>query len=250
MGWLKSITRRFLLARHLPWHWQLRRRTLDRRIAFQVLVQNEYRLDRSFGRDDRVLDIGAHIGSFTLAALRHGAGSVHCFEPDVDNFRLLKHNLSPFADRVSLHHSAVWRSDQAIPRLALHNPVATRNTGAQRVEVQEIGPGIEAISFDAIVEELTGDGRAIRLVKMDCEGAEWPILLTSRYLGRIEALCGEYHLGPLSSAYDVPGYPERGTELLDERLREQGFEVDIQPLPALPHPCGLFFAHRSPVPAR
>jgi hypothetical protein len=35
--------------------------------------------------------------------------------------------------------------------------------------------------------------RRVAVVKLDCEGSEWPILLHSKELNRIGWLCGEYH---------------------------------------------------------
>lgn len=240
MGWLKDLYHRYLYARHLPRHWRLRRRTLDERIVRQVAIANEYRLPERFEPDDVVVDVGAHIGSFALAALERGASLVHCVEPDAENFALLEHNLSPYGDRVRLHHAAAWRSDVTAGRLSLRNPVAPRNTGAHQVATLEEGAGVEAVAFDELIDQV---GRA-RLVKLDCEGAEWPILLTSRRLGQVEALCGEYHLGPLPAAFQVEG-ATFDVELLERVLTEQGFSVRTEALPPVPHPCGLFFAKRS-----
>ena len=39
-----------------------------------------------------VLDIGGHIGSFTNWALDQGAGKVVAYEPERDNFRMLRIN--------------------------------------------------------------------------------------------------------------------------------------------------------------
>jgi FkbM family methyltransferase len=242
MGWLNKLYQRFQLARSLPRHWQLRPRTLDRRIALHVLVHNEYRLNNRLGPDDIVLDIGAHIGSFALQALRMGAGVVHGYEPDADNFRLLTHNLAPYGDRVHLHHAAVWRSDVCVAHVTMSNPFTARNTGAIRVE--ETGTRIDAVAFDEVIEHLTRDGQRIRLAKLDCEGAEWPILLTSQTLDRVDALCGEYHLGALPEAYRVGDGAAFGVERLTEALRNHGFTVEIQELEPRPFACGLFFARR------
>jgi FkbM family methyltransferase len=188
--------------------------------------------------------VGAHVGTFALAALRAGA-SVHCFEPDADNFRLLEHNLRPFAGRARLRRAAVWRSDAPAARLSLHNPLAARNTGAHQVSTLGVGAAVEAVAFDDVIDGLTAGGGRVRLVKLDCEGAEWPILLTSRRLGRIDAVCGEYHLGPLPAAFGVAGCPGFGPDLLRQALAGQGFRAWTVPLRPVPHPCGLFFARRE-----
>jgi FkbM family methyltransferase len=247
MGLLRELYRRYLVARHLPRHWRLRPGTLDRRIVRHVLIDNEYRLPERFGPDDIILDVGGHIGSFALAALRRGAGVVYSFEPDEDNFRLLEHNLAPYAGRVRLRRAAVWRSGGPPAALALRNPLDGRNTGAGQV-TEDGGSPIETIAFDDLLDEVTAGGRRVRLVKLDCEGAEWPILLTSRRLDRIDALCGEYHLGPLPELFRVAGR-ELSVEVLLGALAEAGFAARAEPLPPLPHPCGLFFARRDRAPA-
>jgi FkbM family methyltransferase len=242
MGVLRELYRRCHVWRHRPHHWRLRPDTIDRRIFRHVVIDNEYRLPERFDAGDILLDVGAHIGSFALAALQRGAGRVYCCEPDRDNFRLLEHNLSPYHPRVSLLAGAVWRSDQPAATLGLHNPLDPRNTGACRLTAD--GHNTAAFAFDDLVDQLTQDGRRLRLVKLDCEGAEWPILLTSRRLGRIQAFCGEYHLGPLPGLFRVPGFAAFGVEALVRCLSEQGFRVETQPLAYQPFPTGLFFAGR------
>src|SRR5262249_44661822 len=128
--------------------------------------------------------------------------------------------------------------------LSLHNPLAARNTGAHQVSALGLGAAVEAVTFDEVIDELTAGGR-VRLVKLDCEGAEWPVLLTSRRLGRIDALCGEYHLGPLPAAFGLAGCPAFGPDLLRQALAAEGFRAWTVPLRPVPYPCGLFFARRE-----
>lgn len=244
MGWLNRLHARFRLARRLPRHWRLRPRTLDRRIAYHVLVENEYRLPGPIRSGDIVLDVGSHVGTFALAALRAGAGLVHCFEPDEDNYRLLAHNLAPFP-AARLHRAAVWRSDEPEALVHLHNPLTPRNTGACRIAPPGLGQPVAAVALDALIDEVTAGGKRVRLLKLDCEGAEWPVLLTSRRLERVDALCGEYHLGTLPEAFGVAGCEVFGPGLLKQALVSQGYRVTVQPLPPRPQPCGLFFAVRD-----
>ena len=244
MGVLTELYRRWLVARHKPRHWLLRPGTIDRRLFRTVAVENEYRLPRRLARTDLVLDVGAHVGSFAHAALKRGAGTVCCCEADPDNFRLLRHNLAPYRERVRLLSGAVWRSDRAVTRLPFGNPVDRRNTGAGRVAGRR-EQTVPALPFDELVEEVTdGSMRRVRLLKLDCEGSEWPILLTSRTLDRIDAICGEYHLGRFPELFHVNGCEDFWPALLDDFLGEQGFRVRIQPSPREPDRLGLFFADR------
>jgi FkbM family methyltransferase len=191
-----------------------------------------------------VLDIGANVGTFALAALRRGAGSVFCFEPDADNFRQLSENLSAFSDRVRLHRCAVWRSDRSITTtLSLHNPDCPENTGAIQVTTVPTQQTVPARAFDLLLAEIAGEHGHIDLVKFDCEGAEWPILYTSRLLDRIDRICGEYHLGEWSEVFRVAGL-DCVPEALAHFLERHGFAVEISPHPDAPQRLGHFFAAR------
>ncbi len=244
MGVLTELYRRCLVYRHAPRHWLMRPDTPDRRLFREVVIANEYGLPSRFGPDDVVVDVGAHIGSFSYAALERGAGEVYCCEANPNNFHFLAHNLQPYRDRATLLPHAVWRSDRPVKRLSFGNPTP-RNTGAGHVDAVEALERVPALAFDALVTRVTDNGaRRIRLLKLDCEGAEWPILLTSRMLYLVDAICGEYHLRAYPSSYLVPGLGEYTPALLEEFLTGQGLHVRTQPCSRAAH-LGLFFAERT-----
>ena len=67
------------------------------------------------------------------------------------------------------------------------------NTGSGSV-IFGVGDEVEKIAFDDLVDDVTKNGqKRVRLLKVDCEGAEWPILLTSQRLLLIDEICGEFH---------------------------------------------------------
>lgn len=239
MGLLREWYRRFQVFRHAPSHWRLRPNTIDRRIFRTVVIEDEYRLPERFEAGTVVLDVGAHVGSFALACLRRGAARVVCCEPDADNFALLKHNLAPYADRAEARHVAVWRNDEPAKTLALHNPYDVRNTGAGRVG--GAGRPVTAVAFDDLVREL---GR-VDLLKLDCEGAEWPILLTATTLDRVGSILGEYHLETFPEAYQVEGCEGFTAEVLTGALTRHGFRTETEDLHDSVPPAGLFFAKRA-----
>lgn len=247
MGVLKELYRRFQLLLHKPRHWQLRPDTIDRRIFREVVIHNEYQLPARFDRRDVVLDVGAHIGSFALAALRRGAGAVYCCEANPDNFRLLQMNLRPYADRVRTSELAVWRSDRPTAYLHFRNPTP-RNTGAGAVSTEPDGLMVAARAFDDLIAEAVADGRRVRLVKLDCEGSEWPILFTSRMLHLVDSLCGEYHWVDAAGPFAVAGHAQFTPAVLERFLSEQGFRVRTRPMTKDPR-AGLFFAERDGRPA-
>lgn len=185
--------------------WKFRNGTLDQWIFNGVVVFNEYRLPPAFAPDDIILDIGAHIGSFAYAAASRGCENVYCFEPDRTNLELAAENLRPFIDKghVRISNCAVWRSDPNEDELRFdgYHPFPKSyegmegiiNTGNGSV-IWGAGEPVTKLAFDEIVDSVTGNGeQRIRLLKVDCEGAEWPILLTSRRLHLIDEICGEFH---------------------------------------------------------
>src|SRR5258707_906552 len=83
--------------------------TDDRHVVFEVFVERIYAV--SVGPGDVVIDIGAHIGCFTVWAARQGA-RVFSFEPLPENFDALKRNtlLNCLSDVVH-HRVAVGKGD-------------------------------------------------------------------------------------------------------------------------------------------
>ena len=244
MGLLREFCRRFQLLLHKPRHWQLRPDTIDRRIFREVVIHNEYQLPARFDPRDVVLDVGAHIGFFALAALRRGAGAVHCWEANPDNFRLLQANLRPYANRVRTSELAVWRSDRPTAYLHFHN-ATPRNTGAGAVSTEADGLMVAARAFDDLIAGAVGDGRRVRLVKLDCEGSEWPILFTSRMLHVVDSLRGEYHWVDAVGPFAVAGYPQFTPAVLERFLSEQGFRVRTRPMTKDPRRPVLCRTRRS-----
>ncbi|MBL8796782.1 MAG: FkbM family methyltransferase [Planctomycetia bacterium] len=241
MGLLTDWYRRLAASWNQPRHWQMRPGGTDRRVFRTVVMGNEYRLPARFGPHDVVLDIGAQTGSFACAVLRRGAGTVYCCEADEGACRLLKENLEPYGARARAIHGAVWKSDARTPLVHFHRTHDTE-AGTGRVTDFDVGIAVPVIRFDELVEQIGRQHpRGIRLLKLDCAGSEWPILLTSSTLPRIDAICGEYHLGDFPAVFQVPGHACFTTALLQEYLQGQGFNVKVEHSEHDPR-TGLFFA--------
>ena len=188
--------------------WQFRPNTLDQAIFNGVVLLNEYDLPNRFAPNDILIDIGSHIGSFAEAALTRGCENIFCIEADPANVAIAEVNLEPHIQKgfVKLVRGAAWRSDPNDDELYFdgYHPFPASysgmngilNTGNGSVIWPSGGNGTPVIkfAFDEIVDVLTNHGeKRVRLLKLDCEGAEWPILLTSRRLDLIDEICGEFH---------------------------------------------------------
>ncbi len=221
--------------------------TLDDAIWTDVNRRNEYSLPDRFDPTDVILDIGMHIGSFSFACLRRGAKAVIGFEPHPENAALAALNLKRFGERGEVRQVAVWRSDVPDGTLRLHTSYDATNTGGG-VAGDVAGMEIAAVGFDSVIESALTRFQVprLRLVKIDCEGSEYPILMTSRCLDRVAAICGEYHEspGPIPDTIRVPGVEVFDRNTLKRFLESQGYRVELRQHTPNPH-IGLFFANRA-----
>ena len=168
-------------------HFACRPNTCDRGIFIEVWLQNEYRLPSRFEPDDVIVDIGGHIGAFAHACLVRGAGRVIICEPEPDNLELLRQNLARWGDRVEVIPAAVWPAGEFAPCLA--PPVNPYDTCQFSMVFREGGTAVPTITLDEVIAR---GGSHIRLLKLDCEGAEYEILGSSQ-LNSVQEICGEAH---------------------------------------------------------
>jgi FkbM family methyltransferase len=223
--------------------------TNDDVIYTHVVTRNEYRAPEDMS-GAVVIDIGMHVGAFSYLALTRGAAELHGFEPEASNYSRAVENLAPFGARVHLHNRAVWRSDIAVPALHFWRSTDAANAGGGSLIWETDGPLVDAVPFDEVVDAVTVNGRrGIGLLKIDCEGAEFPILLTSRRLDCIERIVGEYHelCAELPRHVRIPGCSRFTVEILAAHLERVGFAVTLEPQATSTFGAlGLFFAERSP----
>jgi FkbM family methyltransferase len=224
----------------------LRPNTIDEIVQQYLWEKNEYRVPEAFDSEDLIIDIGAHIGLFSHLCWQRGAHRILAFEPVPNNFELCQTNLAETSAIVT--NKAVWKSDPSPnPTLFLTkfltmdpdgpDPImpGTINTGTASVFGQAGNP-IEVIALDDIIGEET-----VRLLKLDCEGSEFPILLTSQSLQQVKCIVGEYHLldGWPPQAL-IEGYESYTLGDLANCLTALGFQLEFVPSSKQ---VGNFFAY-------
>lgn len=153
-----------------------------------------------------VIDIGAHIGVFSVAAaLRNKNIVVHACEPAPQNIALLSENarLNRIGDRVRVHGCAITGAPR--DEITLH--VIERETGLHTTTEAYLDMIRNLYSLSGPMTETTVPARTLSalmeseniawcdLVKIDCEGGESDIILNTpaETLRRIGALTVEYH---------------------------------------------------------
>jgi FkbM family methyltransferase len=167
-----------------------------------------------------VMDIGAGIGDFTvLAAQKCGDGAVYAFEPYLESFRLLQKNLAlnHLTNVVAEPWAVAPRSGELVLDLSGGEPLQVLGRPAGGAGQQ--GQVVKATSL-ADAWRQWGIGH-IDLIKLDCEGAEFEILLglPADLLARVRRIVLEYHDG-------VAGHSHR--ELV-EFLQGNGYQVNTLP---------------------
>jgi FkbM family methyltransferase len=226
----------------------LRPNTFDEDIVKSVSEVDEYRLalEPGFKPEDIIIDIGSHIGGFALACVWHGASCVHCFEASEENFEILVRNVERINEElegtngwVTCERKAVWKSSGHTLHFC---GLSGANTGGSNIFASD-GETVETLSLDTILE----DFETVRLLKLDCEGAEWSILFSCTQLHKVEQIVLETHTwepDKVPEIAKVKGHPDFTPRALASFLRRQGFEVEYGPTAGN---LGLMFAKRKPI---
>lgn len=202
-----------------------REETWDRNIFCSVAELNEYGLDCEFKEDDLIIDIGSHVGGFIWAAGLRGAKRIVSLEAFKDNYELAKKNAEVLSsiigkNNIMVFNKAVYRNDLVEQKGILHfSGIHNENTGGGNILTNTEGLEVEWISLDSIIGE-----SKVRMLKLDCEGSEFPILLTTKKLNQIEEICGEYHEMDVPAHLNMP-YEKFTMSLLREHLENNGFII-------------------------
>lgn len=181
-------------------YFEFRGGTCDANVFHDVVERNEYRLPDAFSPEDLILDVGAHIGSFSQACLERGARRILAFEPDPENYTRARRHLADAiaTGYVVLLPAALSGSSGRIAKLTSYLQAETEiNTGGSKVDAHTLlDVGLAQTWITQIfLGELPDSVANIALMKLDCEGSEWGILQMLRhdFKRHVHRVCGEYH---------------------------------------------------------
>lgn len=197
------------------------RSLMDAWIVKETNLDRDYEVHGAAIQDGwNVVDIGAGLGDFTVfAAQRAPHGRVFAFEPAPDSVALLEKNLSLngvqnvqiFPCAVS-HVAGTLQLDVSGGVAVQYRTVGEARTPAGKIEVR-------SLALADVLADLPGG--VCDFLKMDCEGAEYEMLLNldDAALGRIRRVCLEYHefVTPYSHTH------------LAEFFRAKGWQVQVSP---------------------
>jgi len=175
----------------------------------EVIYKRIYERFFSPGPGETVIDVGAHIGSFTVMAAREvgPSGKVVSLEPSAPNFKLLNLNISTnhFDNAKALNLAAGSTDD--VGELRLYNRQGGNSFYSR--ELPLIGSqSVKITTLDSVAESLKLD--RIDFVKIDVEGHELEVLKgASEILGEDhpKIVLETHEFGP--SVEDLTGYLEK-----------------------------------------
>lgn len=183
--------------------------------TFADRFKKKYTLDGfvEINKGDVVIDGGAHVGGFSLAASNH-AGHVFAIEPDPRLQDALTQTLRNI-NNVDIHQIALGDSTGDVEFLLASNPSENSfinvDTGKKSKSTK-----IRGMTLDDFVSLL--DYKRIDFFKLDAEGAE------------PEVINGFGNITPLKVAIDTS--PERNgnktTDSVRELLESRGYEIRVQ----------------------
>lgn len=145
---------------------------------------------------DTIIDLGAHIGTFTLYAILHAKPNtcIIAVEPDRTNYRILLNNLIKLNKIIKEKNIKIITLNMAV--WYKQGKFRFRNIGWSEGGYLTGDPCtsqdkecVDTITLDELIELSTG-----RIIaKIDIEGAELPVLLFSKNLTRISDIAMEPH---------------------------------------------------------
>lgn len=168
----------------------------DATVFFEIffLKTNTTLQNFTIKKNDVIIDIGAHVGFFTIYAAKQASeGKIYAFEPASTSFVLLKRNveMNKLSNVITENYAVLKNSGTAT--LFVDKNFAIGNTmfgeGSPHLE-KEI---VTTISIRDMFNKY--QIKRVDLLKLDCEGAEFEIILnlTKNELEKIVKISAEIH---------------------------------------------------------
>lgn len=150
---------------------------------FACVIRNEYGLRHGLGEAKTILDIGANVGFFSVAARgRYPHAKIHAYEPNPRVIPILKSNAAPLG--IEVYAEAVGSRDGRTSILDIGDSNQARTRASEAGEIPQV-------SLEKAIERLGG---TVDLLKLDCEGAEWDLFHATEAWKHVRNVRMEYHL--------------------------------------------------------
>ena len=190
----------------------LRLNAYDQIVLNEMYILKEYKsLYRYIQPGSTVIDIGAHIGLFSVLAARlHKNVKVFSYEPFPENYSLLRENvdINSLKKQIKTFKVGIGAKEEK-RKLYVHRS----NSGGH--SLYKKSNNAITISLIPLREVFRANNiRTCDFLKMDCEGAEYEILMNTPddILKKIKCIALEYHAN-------------EDSKILEAFLKKKGFTV-------------------------
>jgi FkbM family methyltransferase len=185
-------------------------------LAFEILIQNSYQLDKEFCDNPKhIVDLGANSGisAIYLNSLYPDA-TVHCYEPDPHTFSQLQLNTSRISN-IFGHQEVVSDTKGHIEFLA--DPKSNVTSSIIRRNSRQVPISVKSRCLYSVLDKI---GDSIDLLKVDIEGSEEIVFRNFDDYGKIKNLIGELHFDLCNA------------QLVLEKLQQNYENIQIYPVNA------------------
>jgi FkbM family methyltransferase len=204
---------------------KVRSGTFDSRIINEIWVHQDYTPD-GFGiaEDAIVVDVGAHIGTFSLFASRKARkGGVYAFEPMAGNFRMLEENIALNRPSNIICINKAMGGGSSLRQLR----ISADNSGGHSLLPSERSGSLQQVDCISLQDFIREYGlRRIDLLKLDCEGSEFDILFNAPddAFHKIKRISMEYHDGLIDGS---------DHDSLRRFLEGKGYSISVREKPPM-----------------
>ena len=172
----------------------------------------------NINNEDIVIDIGAHIGLFSLFVSQYCKnGKIFSYEPIEKNFRILKENIElNKIKNVIYFNSAVSNQSNKLKIFIDSDDSAHSIFESDRDFIEVNSTTVKSIFDENKIKKCN-------LLKLDCEGAEYQIIesIPKEYFLKIDKMIIEYHIANEN--------PELYKKLI-QNLKDNSFKIKIEPI--------------------
>lgn len=187
---------------------------------YELFAEDAYEIDAlvaGLPANPVVLDVGGHIGCFSMSmALASPTAQVFTYEASPSTYEFLVRNLKSngLADRVNATNTAL--SDH---HGTLEFASSSLGSGLNGITQSLADQNVVEVPCITFAEAVAAAGGRVDLVKMDVEGAEYPIVLGSKPAdwGSVQKVAIEFH-----------GVPGKHWHELRDFFTEAGLTIDKQ----------------------
>jgi len=166
-------------------------------------IRNDYGLRHRLQKVRTILDVGANVGFFSIAARgRYPHATIHAYEPNPRVLPFLRSNVQEL--EIGVNAEAVGTRDGFTSMMDAGPSNQARTSTSEDGEIPQA-------SFETAIQRLGG---SVDLLKLDCEGAEWELFQLAECWKRIRNVRMEYHL------FHGETFPQ-----VEAALHQLGFEV-------------------------